>query len=173
MRVKVYKICFLIFIQTSIVLGCTVGVQTHADEFYNDVGTWDSMNLPLIKPYYLIYISKDYGWQMPLDGNVPESQYHYAIGDLLDIRKVAVVNSIIMVYTPDTPNVDESLGQKVLHWFVIVPNKENLEIGFENEADFLEYIKTLGIDSPQWVEPDVAYKEYFRTGCFDWIPDCK
>ena len=110
---------------------------------------------------------------MPIKGNFPDDQYAYNGGDLLEITKVAVENGVIMVYIPSIRKVDESAGQKVLHWFVMIPNEKNFEIGFANEAEFLDHIQEFDINQPQWIEPDIAYKEFSKTGCFDWIPDCK
>jgi hypothetical protein len=162
----------LVALSVFTVSGCDIFVQKHSDPFYNDVGTWDSLNLPLINPYYLIIINKEYGWRMPLKGNFPYEFNDYLILEIQNINKVAVDKGIIMVYTPHAPNVDESLGQKSLYWFVAIPHEGNSEIGFETESDFLDYIQILGINNPQWVEPGVAYDKFFQTGCFDWIPDC-
>jgi hypothetical protein len=169
MSLKTIQSIFLIILLS----GCSFFYRVHKDDFYNDVGTWDSARLPLLNPYYLIYIDKEYGWQMPIKGNFPPDYYYYNGGDLLDIRKVAVEDNIVMVYTPRDRNVDDSLGQKVLHWFVMIPDKGNSEIGFDSETAFLNYIQTLGIHGVTWVEPDVAYKRFDETGCFDWIPDCE
>ncbi len=150
---------------------CNSLVTKHDDDFYNDTGSWDSAKLPLIKPYYLIYIGREYGWQMPLQGSL-QNQHYYYTGDLLDIRKIAVESDIIMVYTPYARKLDESLGQKVLHWFIISPKNGNEEIGFENEADFQSHIKEIGINEPTWLDPDIAFSEFTETGCMTWIPDC-
>lgn len=171
-RFKNIQIPILFFILINLSSGCNLFYRVHKDSFYNDVGTWDSAQLPLINPYYLIYIDKEYGWQMPLKGNLPTEYYYYA-GALLDIRKIAVEDNVIMVYTPYNRDVDESLGQKILHWFVIVPDQRNLEMGFDREIEFLKYVQTYDVQSPNWVEPDIAYREFYKTGCFDWIPDCK
>lgn len=156
-----------------VIASCSSPVKDHKDPFYNDAGTHDSLKLPLINPYYLVYIDKEHGWQMPIKGNFPDEQYYYNLGDLMDVRKVAVRDGVIMIYTPHIPNLDESLGQKALHWFIIIPDKGNFEIAFDTEPGFLNYIQGLGINQPQWVVPDTAYKEFYETGCFDWIPDCE
>jgi hypothetical protein len=155
------------------VLSCGSFFQKHQDPFYNNVGTWDSLNLPLIPPYSLVYINKEYDWQMELKGNFSKELNNYFILSLQNVEKVAVEKGVIMVYTPHAPNVDESLGQKSLYWFVAIPHEGNSEIGFEDEVSFLDFIRTIGISSPRWVQPNVAYDEFFQTGCVYWIPDCK
>jgi hypothetical protein len=66
----------------------------------------------------------------------------------------------------------EQVGQKVLYWFVIIP-QEKLEVGFDNEADFLKYIREYGIEEPTWEDPESIFQRFKDTGCLEWIPDCK
>ncbi|MBI1793416.1 MAG: hypothetical protein HYR70_04410 [Chloroflexi bacterium] len=154
-----------------ILVSCSLSFGPQKDPFYTDVGTLDSARFPLIKPYYVIYIDKEYSWQMPLLANPPSKDIYYYY-NLHDIRKIAVENGIIMIYTPFTEDVDQSIGQKVLHWFIIIPDK-NVETGLDTEQAFLDYIKQLGVQQPPWVEPSEIYQQFFKTGCLDWIPDCK
>jgi len=58
------------------------------------------------------------------------------------------------------------------HWFVLIPDKE-IAKGFQTEAEFRQYIQTLGIQDPYWQTPDETYKQFKKTGCLEWIPDCK
>ena len=154
-----------------LLLGCNPSFQMHEDPFYNDVGKSDSLRFPLIKPYYVAYLDQEFSWQMPLLADPPsESTYYYF--NLHDIRKISVENGVIMVYTPYVEhNIDQSLGQKVFHWFVIVPSS-NMEVGFESEDTFLAYIKQFDINQPNWLDPNEVYKQFFQTGCLEWISDC-
>lgn len=163
---------YLLMILPLTISGCSIFAQKHEDPFYDDIGTYDSSRLPLQNPHYLVYIDEQYGWQMPVKGNFPDDQYAYNGGDLLEITKVAVENGVVMVYTPRIRKVDENAEQKVLRWFVMIPNEKNFEIGFANEAEFLEYVQKFGINQPQWVEPNIAYKEFCNTGCLGWTPNC-
>ena len=151
--------------------GCMTMASSNRDPFYRDNGGWDSVRIPLIKPYYAILIKGDRNWQIPLFANVSSKDIYYYI-TLHHVEKIAVESSILMVYTPYIENVDASIGQKVLHWFVFVPDK-NLETGFDNEADFLKYIQNYDVQVPAWEFPDSIYKQFIKTGCLDWIPDCK
>ena len=168
---RTHRILLVLFLAVT-AAGCSASIQKHEDPFYDDTGTYDSGRLPLLSPYYLVYIDEQYGWQMPIKGNFPDDQYAYNGGDLLDITKIVVENSVIMVYTPRMRKVDETAGQKILHWFVMIPDEKNFEIGFANEAEFLDYVQEFGITQPKWTEPDIAYKEFSKTGCLGWIPDC-
>ena len=152
--------------------GCFTSIKKHEDPFYNGAGTYDSGRLPLLNPYYLVYIDEQHGWQMPIEGNFPEDQYYYNLGDLLEVTKVAVENGVIMVYTPYIRGVDVSIGQKESHWFVMIPSNENFEMGFGSETEFLNYVQELGISEPEWVDPSAAYEEFGNSGCLNWIPDC-
>lgn len=164
-----YEILFLIVVLLS---GCRPSFQWHEDPFYKDVGKSDSLRFPLIMPYYVTYLDKEYSWQMPLLADPPsESTYYYF--NLHDIRKLSVENGVIIVYTPYIEhNIDQSLGQKIFHWFVIVPGS-NIEAGFEDEDTFLDYIKQFDIYQPIWLNPDEVYEQFFQTGCLDWIPGCQ
>lgn len=140
------------------------------DSFYNDSGGWYYPRFPLIKPYYVDYLNDEYGWTMPLLADPPsKSTYDYL--NIHKIQKIAVESGVIMVYAPYIENVDQSQGQKILHWFVIIPS-QNIEEGFENETSFLNYISSFGIQQPQWHTPDEIVQQY-STGCLDWIPNCK
>lgn len=91
---------------------------------------------------------------------------------LHDVQKIAVVEGVILVYTPYEPLVAKDVGQKVLNWFVIIPDK-GIETGFDNENDFLEYLQEYGINEVSWETPDVLYQRFLDTGCLDWIPGCQ
>ncbi len=119
--------------------GCIIADTRPQDPFYQDNGDWDHDLIPLIKPYYMVYLGKEFAWQMPLQAN-PPSQDTYYYYELHDIRKIAVEHGVIMIYTPFTEEVDTSIGQKIFHWFVVVPD-QNIEKGFENETGFLAYIQ--------------------------------
>jgi hypothetical protein len=162
----------LILLLAIVVTGCFTFGKKHEDPFYNDAGTYDSGRLPLLNPYYLVYIDEQYAWQMPIKGNFPDDQYSYNGGDLLEVTKVAVENGVIMVYTPRIRSVDESVGQKVLHWFVMIPSNKNFEMGFDSETELLNYLQEFGIGEPHWVDPSAAYEEFSKSGCLSWVPDC-
>lgn len=166
---KPQNLLFIVFIFLTIV-GCS---KKHDDPFYNDIGTWDSSQLPLLKPYYLVYITDEFGWQMPIRGNFPEPYYDFNLGDLTNIEKVSVENGIIMAYSSDGRKLSDEPVQNVFNWFVMIPSKGNSETAFSSEEDFLNYIIQFNITKPIWVEPHVAYKIFSRTGCYDWVPDCE
>lgn len=167
MKLKIFL--FVVFISFTFI-GCS---KKHNDPFYNDIGTWDSSQLPLLKPYYLIYITDEFGWQMPISGNFPEPYYDFNLGDLTNIERVSVENGVIMAYSSEDRKFNDELAQVVFNWFVIIPSKSNSEMAFSSEVDFLNYITQFNITNPTWVEPHFAYKVFSRTGCYDWIPDCE
>lgn len=169
---KKIKLPIMLIILLLITVACEKST-THVDKFYNDSGNWDSLRLPLIKPYYLAYIAKRTGWVMPLLSNKPSGDMYYYY-NLHGIEKISVTDGLIMIYTPYVEEgLDTSKGDKIYHWFVISPEKNSLEIGFENEDDFLEFIKGFGIQEVNWEYPNDLYKVFSRTKCLHWIPDCK
>jgi len=168
------KSILIMILLSMLISGCITSTSLQKDPFYTDNGVWDYPRLPLIKPYYMKYSGNDFGWVMPLQANPPsKSTYYYY--NVHDVRKLAVENNVIMVYTPFVEPIGPAnmkIGQKVLYWFAIVPDK-NIEEGFDKEADFLNYIQAYDIREPSWVEPDAAYKQLGETGCMDWIPNCR
>jgi hypothetical protein len=84
-----------------------------------------------------------------------------------------VKNGVIMAYSPYVDKqADAYIQNNFYHWFVIVPSK-NITGGFHTEAEFDQYIQTLGVQTPDWQTPDQAFDKYEQTGCLDWIPHCK
>jgi hypothetical protein len=163
---------FVLIILISILLSsCSIIENYQQDPFYKDDGWWDHLRFPLIKPYYAILIKDEYGWSIPLEGSPSDRDFYYYI-QINDVQKIAVENGVIMFYTPTIQKVDESVGQKALFWFVVIPD-QNAEMGFDQEEDFLTYIQQLGIQDPSWQEPDDILQEYEKTRCLDWIPGCE
>lgn len=166
---KIKNKFFILFVILA-VTGCS---KKHKDPFYNDFGTWDSMQLPLLNPYYLIYITDEFGWQMPIKGNFPEPYWEFNLGDLTNIEKVSVKNGVIMVYSSVGRDFIGDAVPPTFNWFVMIPDEKNREMGFASEADLIKYVHQFGVIEPAWVDPNSAYKEFYRTGCYDWVPDCE
>lgn len=143
------------------------------DSFYETGSGWDYVRFPLIKPYFAISSTDSNAkWVIPLQNELPLSKVPFLF-DIVDVEKIDVVDNVIMVYTPDSTkygyNEDD---EQTLHWYILMPD-EQMEIAFENENDFLEYLREKKLDEPEWMEPLVILQTYDQTGCLDWIPDCK
>jgi hypothetical protein len=171
MNIKHIRVYLLMTLISILMSGCNIITYHQQDPFYRNGSEWDHLRFPLIKPYYVIYISDKNGWQIPLETDPSWRDFYYYF-TLQDIQKISVEKGVIMIYTPYKQLVEESVGEKVLYWFVFVPNQE-IEMGFDNEEDFLAYIQQYDIQQPSWRTPDDILKEYDDTGCLDWIPDCK
>jgi hypothetical protein len=135
--------------------------------------------IPLIKPTEIKYRESLHHWRILIDygvsvhvptrpGNVLRI-YIYAVNEL---EKFAVENGVIMAYSAyvDT-EADAYIQDNYYHWFVLIPEQKIGE-GFHTEAEFREYIQSLGIQDPDWRTPDEARKQFLRTGCLEWFPDC-
>jgi hypothetical protein len=151
-------------------------VVHHADSFYNDDGSnaFPYVQFPLIKPYYVYRSRSSSPWMVDLHTlwvNVtPNEWYHYEVGDL---NKLSVKDDVIMLYSSHiSEQAPSSIQDNYYHWFVIIPDQD-ITMGFHDEAKFQAYIQDLGIQNPDWQTPDEAYKKFEKTGCLDWIPDCK
>ena len=174
-RSQLFSVLFI----TVVLSACSIGTlqdQKNKDSFYSDLGG-DAMRIPLIKPYEMLKlnqqleINRKLGWGIQLHLSPSEKELYY-YNAIYDIQKIAIENGIIMVYSIYPQEVDADAGQKVLYWFVIIPDKK-IETGFDTEAEFLSYLQSHGIEQPQWLRPDKAYEQFYETGCLNWIPDCK
>ena len=159
-----------VFIVSLLLTNCGTEKSSHLDPFYLKGSEWDHLRFPLIKPYYAIYISDTYKWQIPLQESPYSRDFYYYL-TIQDVQKIAVENGVIMINTSYHENVDESIGQKVLYWFVFIP-EEKIEMGFDTENAFHNYINQYGISSPSWKEPNSILNEYEENFCLDWIPNC-
>jgi hypothetical protein len=139
------------------------------DNFYLGHGGLNFSRFPLIKPYEAIYISEDYGWEIGLHGYSKE-EFLFSI---LRVESISVMDGTIAVYSskPDDNKIYNTETKKY-KWFVIIPN-ENIEIGFTNEIDFLNYLKNYGITGVKWQEPNRIWSKFDWTWCLEWIPVCK
>jgi len=171
MKTKKYLAYWFVVLFSIFLAGCNIISYYQQDSFYRDGSDWDHLRFPLIKPYYAIYITDEYGWGVPLEGSLTGREFYYYF-QIDHVQKIAIDEGVIMVYTPITNSVDESLGEKVLYWFVFIP-EQDVQMGFEQEVDFYTYIQQLGIQEPSWREPDDILSEYDQTRCLDWIPSCK
>lgn len=167
----------MLILSISYLVSCTSRIQ-HADSFYNytDDG-WSARHIPLIEPLEATGLPPKYPWGIFIDYglwvSIPNEQglvfYPYGIEEL---EKFAVKNDVIMAYSAYVDvEADPFIRDNYYHWFVLIPDQEIAE-GFHTEAEFLEYLQTLGIQDPDWQTPDEAYKQYKRTGCLAWFPDC-
>jgi hypothetical protein len=142
----------------------------NSEPFYSNYSDGDAIRFPLLKPYEAVKADEQVGWTI----NLPISPYENGIPNYLDIyhpEKVSVKNDVIMVYTTYKPIDILTLGEKVLYWFVLLPD-EKKEIGFDSETDFLAFIQKYGIDSPEWQDMDSVFQQFYKTGCLEWIPEC-
>lgn len=170
----------------------------YTDPFYNfDHGDMSLLHLPLVKPIKatrLITSSVPSTWEVSLSPytpwvSIPNSDAYYPYAKVVELEKFAVKNGVIMAYSAyvdteadgslaySTPPVDFEKARTYIrdnyyHWFVIIPDKEMVE-GFHTEDEFNQYIQTLDIQNLNWHTPEEAYKKLARTGCLEWIPDCK
>jgi hypothetical protein len=169
---KISRSCTLLVISFALILmpSCKTVEYLKQDPFYRNGSEWDHLRFPLIKPYFAIYIDDEYGWGIPLEGSPSNRDFYYYL-QIHDVQKIAVEKGVIMVYTPYKELVDARVGQKILYWFVFIPD-QNIEQGFEKEQDFLVYIQQIGIQQPAWRTPDDILEEYDETRCLDWIPSC-
>jgi len=175
--------CFVILLSISLLTNCTPNIR-HADPFYDINGSDPPRDfLPLIKPVQAIRNQPSVPWNLELPNSIvielPKSQEQEILRlkvytAVRELEKFAVKDGVIMAYSSYiNKDADPYILNNYYHWFVIVPSKDITE-GFHTEAEFRQYIQTLGIQDPDWQTPDEAFHHFLETGgCLDWFPDCK
>ena len=161
-----------IFVLMTMVCGCNGSSPRFqsSDPFYRSSGGRDFLRIPLIKPYDTIKGDEKYGWTIDLKVS-PSKEATYYIS-IKDVKKIAIEKGMILVYTPYKEESAEGLGEKVLYWFVLFPER-NTEKGFDNENEFQKYIQDNGLQKPTWLDPNMVFQQFDKTSCLDWIPDCR
>lgn len=140
------------------------------DPFYRSTGGFDYIRIPLIEPYEAINFDEKFKWYLDLDVS-PGGDGVYVLA-IKDIKKFAIENRAIFIYTEYPEESASGLGEPVLHWFVLLPD-QNSEKGFARERDFQKYLEDTRMQDLNWVDPNDVYRQFNETGCLDWIPDCK
>ena len=164
-----------ILLSLSYLTSCTSRVK-HADPFYY-YDSFSTMRIPLIEPIEVNRLNSSYPWEISLLPcmwiEYPNSQgYRYPYSHIHELEKFAVKDDVIMAYSSFIDKeADVSIQENYYHWFVSIP-AEDITKGFHTEDEFLEYIQTLGISDPDWQNPDDAFRQFRKTGCLEWIPDC-
>ena len=161
-----FNIIFVVF-SSFFLLSCS-----SRDPFYKRGSGLDYLRFPLLKPYYVMSLANDeLVWVIPLERELPLKKDSFLI-QIRDVRKIAVADNVIMIYSPDATKIaSDNIEEKIFHWFILIPDK-SFEIGFESDADFLNYIRQNNMTEPQWLEPINILQEFDKTGCLEWIPDC-
>jgi hypothetical protein len=173
MKRKYYLIFIFVF---GILASCRSQVK-HADPFYDLNSGMDPRRIPLIKPIETVLLPSTGSWYLTFHPGIyvedPIGQEpYYFYSNLFGFEKFAVSSGIVLVYSSYVDEkADTFIQENYYHWFVIFPEDDQTK-GFHTEDEFTEYIQKLGIEDPVWQTPDEAYKQFKRTGCLEWIPDC-
>jgi hypothetical protein len=169
---KKFSFTFVFFVGIlALITACSTVTRHYSDDpFYSSVGDWDVVRFPLMKPYEVVSVDGN-KWGVDLHA-LKSAKGIYWYLDIREVQKIAVTNGVILAYTQYKPDANEMLDQKVLYWFVIIPD-EKIETGFDIEDDFLKYIQEYGINEPVWEDPNTLFQRFQETGCLEWIPGCK
>jgi len=179
---KRYKFSFMIFIWLAFLVSCAPVIH-HEDPFYDLNGEdYPRGHIPLIKPVQVTRDVLSTSWNIDLlnvirvdlpKSNENEVPQVYVYGHVTDLKKIAVQDGVVMAYSEYIhPLAEGYLRENYYHWFVIAPEKD-ISVGFQTEEEFNQYIQTLGIEDPDWLDPDEVHDAYWSSGgCLEWIPDC-
>jgi hypothetical protein len=161
-----FRITILLFLM-SFLFGCS-----SQDPFYKKGSGWDYLRFPLVKPYYAISSTQgEVKWVIPLENELPLKKDSFLL-EIKDVRKIAVSEKAIMVFTPENTKIASiNIKERIFHYFILIPD-DHFEIGFENEEGFLDYLNKNKMNKPEWLEPLSILQKFDQTRCLDWIPDC-
>jgi len=128
------------------------------NDFYTRDGGYDYTRIPFIKPYEALMLKGSERWQMNLYNSALNSS-------IINIKKINVEKNAIFLYSEDT-NLD---GVKVPRaWFIIIPNK-HLEEGFYKEKDYLEFLKSVGLNNePSLIDINKVSDYFGRHYPINW-----
>ncbi len=177
MGIPMKKKNFLLILLILIFLTSCRAHNKHDDPFYNINDGFDPRRIPLIKPIELNLMTTTGLWDLDLQPCIyiedPNNQNpYYLYGYIHELEKFSVKNGTIMAYSSYIDeDADAYIQDNYYHWFVMVPGQETTK-GFHTESEFFQYIQSLGIEEPNWQTPDEVYKQFKKTGCLEWIPDC-
>lgn len=185
MNIKKIIPCLMLLLSLScVVIGLGYSPpERYADPFYNfDDGFNSSLYLPLIKPIDAVSLTVNQAGEslwvvflpLSLQVSIPDSQNNLVYYDAIEeLEKFTVKNGVLMAYSAYVDKeADPYIQENYYHWFVLIP-EEKIAEGFQTEEEFNNYIQKLGIQNLIWQTPNEAFDKFKKTGCLDWIPDCK
>jgi hypothetical protein len=181
-HMKKSTLFLILLLSLSYLPGCSPKVY-HADQFYNyNDNDFPRDYLPIINPVEATRASPNSSWNLDLLNSLhvdlPKRQEQevrkiYIYSHVVELEKFGVKEGVIMAYSGYVNHrADAFIQENYYHWFVMIPS-ENITKGFHTEAEFNEYIETIGIQNPVWQTPDEAFEQFRHTGCLEWIPDCQ
>ena len=136
--------------------------QPSGTAFFESPGGFDYKRIALIEPYQAIDIG-DGRWSVDLQ--TESIRYQDSVNDITKLNVIS--GTVIVTYSPDTLFAGEHVSNL---WFVIVPGM-NVERGFTDEDEFLDYLNGMGIGDPRLVSVDALYEELVNKGYLEWFPD--
>jgi hypothetical protein len=143
------------------------------DDFYERLGDWDSVRIPLIKPYEALSADPVEGepriWSIELTSPNLRGTFY--------VKKVDVKDSIIFVLSGQVDNevINEkdsvTIGGQVFStaWYII-DTKKGKEVAFGNKKEFEEYLKKFNYPNPKWIKIDSLSEALGHGGKLPWKP---
>jgi len=140
-------------------------------DFYTRAVGWDYYRLPLIDPFEADNIrGDDWGIQNHILDSI--SMLYSVDG----IKGINVVKPYIFVYCESNNASDEFEqcgpvlgGQAVLKaWFVINVDAPDID-GFNNEGDYINYLRRRHISRPSLLDIDSVWQEFKETKNLPWV----
>jgi hypothetical protein len=165
---RLLRLYLFLFILVFFLTGCST-----QDSFYEKGSGWDYLRFPLLKPYFAISSTNgEPKWVIPLENEMPLKKESFLL-EIKDVRKIAISKNVIFVFSPDSTKIASSnIKERIFHYFIFIPD-DHFEIGFENEDDFLDFLRKNKLEEPEWMEPLTILQKFDQSRCLDWIPRCK
>ena len=151
-----------------LLLGCNYKYNSkqEKDTFYSEIGGFDWIRIPLLKPYAAEKIDPEietHSWIIKFQSDKLYNTYN--------VKRVAVEDSIVYVLSG---TVDEKKDTTIIGtrnvptaWFVMDVRKKT-ERGFENEKEFSVYLKENDYPLPHWYGIDSLSNELGRGKELPW-----
>jgi hypothetical protein len=143
MDIRTYKLAFSLII--------IINLFSCRNDFSSRRGGFDYIRIPFIKPYEALCMNGSKRWQMNLYNSALNSS-------IVNIKDVYVENGTMILYSENT-YLDGQQAKKA--WFIVIPGKQ-IERGFNNENDYIKYLKFIGIiKKPQLIDIN-KISDYFN-----------
>jgi hypothetical protein len=139
----------------------------HCDSYYTKKGGFDYIRIPLLKPYDIKKVNKD--WTIQFTGLAKSYPDMYTSS--VCVKRINVIDSIIIASCYNSWAIK---GKVVDHlWCFIIPNRK-VEASFDNESEFLDSLSYYTKKKPDFIDIEEIWLQYKDNGYLTWFPtECK
>jgi hypothetical protein len=161
----IYYLIIFIFISCNFSNKKIKPLNNNKDIFYNQSCGLDFIRVPLIKPFDITYYDAQGVWFLV---QRPDTLVYSD-----NIEELTVLESNIFVHSVGKTVLEDDFVEE--SWYIYNTKSKEFLKGFATEKEFSKYLKSIHIDEVRlvWQKPADLYKQFKKTGCLPWIPNCK